>query len=51
MRRLSRLFKRAAKAKDPKSVRKRAYRSEAIAFKMDLIARQTRSKDKKCEEQ
>ncbi len=51
MTRLSSLFKRAAKAKDRKQAKERAYRSEVIAFKMELVERETRTKDKKCEEQ
>jgi hypothetical protein len=52
MTRLSRLFKRAAKAKDRKQAKKRAYRSATMAFKMELVERETRTtKDKKHEEQ
>lgn len=47
MTRLSRLFKRASKAKDRKQAKERAYRSEALAFKMELVERKPRSKDRK----
>ena len=50
MTQLSKLFKRAERAKGRKQAQKRAYRSATMAFKMEMVERKTRSKDEKREQ-